>query len=142
MPLIPPLQLGEDPVTVRDNAAGFVKVIVPLIVQEFTSVTVTLYATPDDNPVFTETAVAPPADHKYVNAPVPPPAVAVALPFVPPLQLGEVPVTVKVRAGVTVNVIVPVIVHEFASVTVTLYTVAADNPVFTETAVAPPADHK
>ena len=136
------MQLGDVPVTVKLIPGVTVSVIVPLIVHEFASVTVTLYAILSDNPVFIDDAVAPPDDHEYVNAPVPPPAVAVAVPFAPPLQLGEVPVTASVNAGVTVRVIVPLIVHELASVTVTSYTVDADNPVFIDTAVAPPDDHK
>ena len=59
--------------------------------------------------------------HAYVKGDVPPPAVAVTLPFVFPLHEGSVPVTVSVSAAGFVNTSLSVAVHDFESVTVTVY---------------------
>ena len=52
--------------------------------------------------------------------PVPPAPTTVAVPLVPPLQLGLVPVTVAVTTVGFVSVTFPDIVQLFASVTVTV----------------------
>jgi len=64
-----------------------------------------------------------------VYAPVPPPAVTVASP-VPPLHSGSVlPVILAVKSGGSVKVMVAVVVHPLASLTVTVYSTPPESPV-------------
>ena len=58
---------------------------------------------------------------------VPPPAVTVAVPFVPPLQLTGVDVALAVNAVGCVTVVVAVRVQPLASVTVQVYVPAASD---------------
>ena len=122
VPLVPPLQLGLVPVTESVNTGGLVNVVDPEIVQLLESVTVTVYVAADKPDMVDEVAVV---DHKYVYPGVPPPAVAVAVPFVPPLQLGSVSVTDRVRAAGAVKTTLSVAVQLLPSVTVTVYVLAA-----------------
>ena len=62
-------------------------------------------------------------------SPVPPTAVTVAVP-VPPLHTGfTLAVILAVSSGGSVKVIVAVVVHPLASVTVTVYNIPPDSPV-------------
>ena len=66
-------------------------------------------------------AVVPPVLQVNVLEPVPPTAKALADPFEPPLQLTLVTVVEAVTAVGCVIVTLAVVVHVFASVTVTVY---------------------
>jgi len=71
-----------------DIAEGAVNVTLAVTVHPFASVTVTVYVPADK--LFAVALVPPEGAHEYVYEPVPPPAVTVALPVVPPLHNGLV----------------------------------------------------
>lgn len=102
------------------------------------SVTVT-DQTPDVNPVqFAVLCAGAGSFHKYVYPGVPPDAVTVALPLLPPLQLTFVcEVIVAVGAPVLFTFIVVVAVQLLLSVTVTVYAPAV---IFVIELVVPPFD--
>jgi hypothetical protein len=89
-----------------------------VVVQPFASVTVTVYV-PAQRPVVVA-AVPPEGAHEYVYGAVPPEATTVAEPVHWPLQRMFTCEPVVVIAGGCVIVYVLVIVHPFASVTVTV----------------------
>lgn len=62
--------------------------------------------------------VPPEGDQEYVNGAVPPEAVTVAVPFVPPLQETSVCEPVADSAAGSVTAAEAVVMHPFASVTV------------------------
>jgi hypothetical protein len=109
-----------------------------LVIHPFASVTVTRYD-PDDNP-FSVAAVPPDGNHKYVNGPVPPAIETVAVPSLPPAQFTFVN---DCREAVPPPVLFmfteAVVLHPFASVTVTLYPPA---PRLFSVVRFPPEDHE
>jgi hypothetical protein len=108
------------------NPTGSVMVTLDVLVQELASDTVTVYV-PANSPL--AIAVVDELLHVKVYGAVPPVPLAVADPLLPPLQLTFVFATVDAAntAG-SVIVTLDVLVHEFASVTVTVY-VPATTPV-------------
>ena len=73
---------------------------------------------------------------------MPPPAVTVAVPSVPPLHSGStLPVILAVNSGGSVSVMLSVAIHPLASVTVAVYSTPPDNPV-PVAAVPPVGDHE
>ncbi len=101
-------------------------VTLDVLVHEFTSDTVTVYV-PATRP-FVVTVVAE-LLHAKVYGDVPPVPLAVAEPLLPPLQLMLVFITELATTAVgSVIVTLDVLVHKFASDTVTVY-VPADTPV-------------
>jgi hypothetical protein len=131
-PLLPPLQLTLVFEALPVNPAGSVMVTLDVLVHEFASDTVTVYV-PVVTPVMLD-VVAKVAElvevlHAKVYGVVPPVPLAVADPLLPPLQLTFVFANVDAAntAG-SVIVTLDVLVHEFASVTVTVY-VPAVTPV-------------
>mgnify|MGYP001571923378 CR=1 FL=1 len=126
-PLLPPLQLTFVFATVdAANTAGSVMVTLDVVVQELASDTVTVYV-PAATPVIL--AVVAALDQAKVYGAVPPDPLAVADPLLPPLQLMFVFTTeLAVNAEGSVMVTLDVLVHEFASDTVTVY-VPAVTPV-------------
>jgi len=129
VPLLPPLQatfVDEGIVTV--TIAGCVIVTCAVAVHPLASVAVTVYV-PAINPVAVAVVCTGVVFQESVFAPVPPPADAVAVPLLPPLQatfVDEGIVTVTIAGCVIVTCAVAV--HPLASVAVTVY-VPAINPV-------------
>jgi hypothetical protein len=71
----------------------------------------------------------PEGSHWYVNPGVPPPAVAVAVPSLPPKQLTRVVVTlILISVGCVMSGLLAVEIHPLTSVTVTVK-VPAGKPV-------------
>lgn len=126
VPFEPPKQLTLVVVVAMVTAVGWVMTTLAVVVQELASVTVTVYV-PAVNADFV--ADVPPPVQLYVYDVVPPVTVAVADPVEPPLHKTFVPVTLALSAVGCVTVALAVVVHELASVTVTVY-VPAVNPVF------------
>ena len=116
--MLPEHITGADGVTVI--AGGCVITTAAVAVQPFASVTVAVYV-----PAVRAVVVlfVPPLGLQlYVYAGVPPPAVTVALPLLPPLHVtGEEAVITAVNTGGCVIVVDAVILHPFASFTVTVY---------------------
>jgi hypothetical protein len=114
------------------NPVGSVTVTLDVLVQELASDTVTVYV-PANSPlavaVVAKVAELVEVLHAKVYGVVPPVPLAVADPLLPPLQLTFVFATVEAAntAG-SVIVTLDVLVHKFASVTVTVY-VPATTPV-------------
>mgnify|MGYP006961380426 CR=1 FL=1 len=117
VPLLPPLQLTLVCDVVAVIAVGWVIVTLRTTVQLLASRTVTVYV-PAVNPLIE--AVVWPELHAYVNVPVPPDAVTVAVPLLPPLQLTFVCDVVAVIAVGSVIVTLRTTVQLFASRTVTV----------------------
>jgi len=106
-------------VIVAFNTAGSVNVTFAVVVHPFASVTVTVYE-PAAKPLAVA-EVPPEGAHEYVYEPVPPLAVTVALPVLPPLHNGlELDVIEAVNNAGSVKVTVAVPVHKLASVIVTV----------------------
>ena len=127
VPSAVPLQLTFVFATVdAANTAGSVMVTLEVAVHELASDTVTVQV-PAVTPVML--AVVAALLHEYVYGAVPPVALAVAEPLFPPLQLMFVFTTeLATTAEGSVMVTLDVLVHEFASDTVTVY-VPAVTPV-------------
>jgi len=117
-PLLPPKhETFVEAVIVAVAPAAFVTLTVLVIVQPFASVTVTVYIA-DVNPVAVA-AVPPDGAHEYVYGPVPPEGDTDADPLALP-HVACVNDVVAVNAVGCVMLYVRVIVHPFASVTVTV----------------------
>jgi hypothetical protein len=132
-PLLPPLQLTFVFATVdAANTTGSKIVTLDVLVHEFASDTVTVYVpavTPVMLAVVAKVAELVEVLHAKVYGDVPPDPLAVADPLLPPLQLMLVFTTELATTAVgSVMVTLDVLVHEFASDTVTVY-VPAVTPV-------------
>ena len=102
-------------------------------VQLFASVTVTVLA-PALSPAITEVVAA--VDQRYVYGEVPPDAVTVAAPVLPPKQRTLLTVVEVARAPAGCEIVAPMdMVQLFASVTVTVLAPAL-SPVITEVVAA------
>jgi hypothetical protein len=127
VPVAPPLHSTGVATAVEVNAGGCVSVTVAIDEQPFASVTVQVHE-PAVRPV-TEGVPSPvglPGVQLYVYGPVPPEALTVAEPLLPPKQrIFAEAVMVAVGEPAFVIVMVRVIVHPFASVTTTTYAPAA-----------------
>jgi len=118
VPSLPGTQLGFIPNNEIVGGNEFVKVLVPVAVHPFESVTVTSYV-PDANP--DKSSVTDASDHKYVYGKVPPVTTKSIVPSLPGTQLRFV-TNMVIDGGIEfVKVVEPITVHPLLSVTVTLY---------------------
>jgi hypothetical protein len=117
--LLPPKQDTGVAVAEAVTAVGCVTTAVADEVHPFASITVTVYV-----PAVRPVAVAVVwllIDHRYVIGAVPPVAVAVALPLLPPAQETFTTLVVTVGPLRLITVAEAVFVQPLASVTVTVY---------------------
>jgi hypothetical protein len=125
---IPPLQRAAVSAEASTMAAGAVMVAVAVVVQPLASVTITVYNMPAIEPAraFGSSTSAAELSQSNVNGAVPPTTVRLILPLLAPAQVAFTLVAVadSATAG-SVIVTVAVLVHNFASVTVTVYGPAA-----------------